>query len=159
VQQLQAQPYTRSAGFGAIAGVRSMAPVALLSRYLTQIPHRFDADVLSVLQSPRASRLLAVLALGEMAADKLPFVPSRTSPIALAGRVGSGALVGAALAQHEGLSPWRGGLSGGIAALAATFVSHRLRLAAIDRLGLPNALAGLLEDGLVVGGGLALLRR
>jgi hypothetical protein len=42
--------------------------------------------------------------------------------------------------------------------MAAAYAAERLRLQIIQRLGVPNVVAGLLEDGFVLFGGPRLLR-
>src|ERR687898_267758 len=99
------QALGRALGLGAVAGVRSMSAPALLSRAASRSEIEGIEDTLfAFLASPRAARILTVLAIGEALADKLPFSPDRTSVPGLVGRMASGGLVGAALfaaAQHR----------------------------------------------------------
>jgi uncharacterized membrane protein len=76
---------------GAITGVRSMAgPAALAARY--------DGPIKNV---------VAVLAAGEMIADKTSLVGNRIDPIPLAGRAVAGALVGGLIAaRNTAMSCW-----------------------------------------------------
>ncbi|MGH9310283.1 MAG: DUF4126 domain-containing protein, partial [Vicinamibacterales bacterium] len=67
---------------GAVSGSRSMLAPALVARAHHASP---------------AAPILALLAGGEMMADKMPFIPSRTDALPLAGRIVSGALAGAAV--------------------------------------------------------------
>ena len=96
--------------------------------------------------------------IGELVVDKLPIVPSRTSPPPLLGRAASGALVGAALFASGGRRAVMGGAMGAVSAMAAAYAAERLRVQITQRLGLPNAVAGLLEDVIVLFGGPRLLR-
>ena len=108
--------------------------------------------------SPRVSTALRVLEIGELIVDKLPVLPNRTSPPPLLGRAVSGALVGAAMFASGGRSTVMGGALGAVSAMAAAYAAERLRLQITQRLGVPNVIAGLLEDGIVLFGGPRLLR-
>ena len=85
-----------SAGLGLIAGMRSMAAPALLSRHLAGRSARGRGAAMRLLASRRTASVLTVLAAGEMVADKTPAIPDRTDPPALLGRIVMGALSGAA---------------------------------------------------------------
>jgi uncharacterized membrane protein len=113
-----------AAGLGAITGVRSMAAPALLAHELSTGGGLAGAGtrIGRFLGSSSASRLLAVLAGGEMLADKTFFVPDRTSPGPLIGRAVIGSLTAAAYAanrRHPVLIPAAVG--------AASAIGFRLR--------------------------------
>lgn len=151
-------PY-RAISFAAIAGFRSMAAPALLSRAI----RRGDIEGLqstpfAALGSPKLSAVLRLLMIGEMVADKTPFIPSRTSTPALLGRAFSGALVGAALFTNMNHRPIFGALLGALSAAAAAHIGERLRAEGNEKFGVPNLIMGLLEDGVVLFGGTRLLR-
>jgi len=145
--------------FAALSGLRSMAAPALLARAIRR------GDVPDPKGTPyellgRLSPLLQLLMVGEMVADKTPLIPSRTSAGSLLGRAASGALVAAALRASDG----RGGkgsaaLLGALSAVAASFAGENLRTQGAQRLGVPNLVLALLEDGLVLVAGTRLLRR
>lgn len=135
-----------AAGFGAIAGLRSMSAPQLLGRRLSHRRRR-RGRLGRVLASPAAARTLRIAALGEIVADKLPFVPARTDPLPLLGRAATGALCGLAVAGELGTAPLGPAIAGAGAALAAAFAAYHLRRG-VDR-ALPDALVGLAEDGLV----------
>jgi uncharacterized membrane protein/uncharacterized protein (UPF0548 family) len=144
-------------GFGVLAGMRSFSAPALLSHQLSREPVEAPEGRAQVLASRRTARALTVLALGELLADKTPWVPARLWPPALVGRALSGALTGAAVAApHRPLSAGRA-LLGALAAVAASFTFYALRQSATRRLGLPNAVAGLIEDAVAVALGARLL--
>ncbi len=149
----------RALGLGAIAGVRSMAAPAILSRSIVEGRVRDLEDTpFAALGSPRVSNALRVLEIGELIVDKLPVLPGRTSPPLLLGRAASGAVVGAALFASVGRRAATGGVLGAVSAMAAAYAAERLRVQIIQRLGVPNVAAGLLEDGIVLLGGPRLLR-
>ena len=126
---------------GALAGLRSMTPLALVSRRLSASKAR-PPGLLSPLARPGVSRALTLAAVGECVADKTPLVPARTRPLPLAGRLLAGAAVAAAAAGWAGrgsgaiaTSPIRAGLLGALGALAGTFAGYRLRRAGARALG------------------------
>jgi uncharacterized membrane protein len=133
----------RAAAFGALVGMRSMSPPALLARRLAR---------------GRAARMLAVFAAGELLADKTPGVPARIIPLSLFGRAASGALGGAALAGHLRQPRLGPALAGSAAAVASAFAAYHLRRLAGERTSIPDALFGLLEDAVVLAAGTLLAR-
>jgi uncharacterized membrane protein len=89
-------------------------------------------------------RALPVLAAGELIGDKLPFMPPRSDPPSLLGRIASGTAIGAATAGPRGAGAAAAG------AAATTLASERLRSQLGERLGVPDPLLGLAEDALAV---------
>lgn len=150
VERMRRDRLLITVGFGILAGMRTLSAPALLSLQLSQEPGEAPEGRAHVLASRKASRVLAVMAAGEFAADKTPWIPARISPPALVGRALSGALTGAAVAApHRRLSAGRA-LLGAAAAVASSFAFYELRRLATSRLGLPNGVAGLLEDAVAV---------
>jgi uncharacterized membrane protein len=146
MKRKQKEALLAAAGFGAIAGLRSMAAPQLLSRRLSHRRRR-RGRLAQVLGSPAAARTLRLAALGEVVADKVPRMPARTKPLPLLGRAAAGALCGLAVAGELGTRRLGPALVGAGAAVAATFAAYHLRRGA-DR-ALPDALVGFAEDGLV----------
>lgn len=132
---------------GVTAGLRTMTAPASLA-LAQQEP---GARKIRLLGDPRTSRVLTYLALGELIFDKLPFAPSRIAPAGLSGRMLSGAMCGAAVAQEDQAA---GALLGMAGALASSFAGYSLRKRAGKASGLPDPLIALAEDGLAVGLGL-----
>ena len=146
-------------GFATLAGMRSMSAPAFLSHYFSRQPHAgLDGSILRFMQKPLTAKTLKVMAVGEMVADKLPTTPDRIASPVLLGRLLSGALVGAAWYKSRHGSALGGGVLGGLAAVAATFVSYALRTGISKQTATPVALVGVGEDALVVASGAALLR-
>ena len=145
-------------GFATLAGMRSMSAPAFLSHYFSRQPHTgLAGSPLRFMQKPSTANMLKLMAAGEMVMDKLPGTPNRTAPPVLLGRLLSGALVGAAWYKSRHGSALSGGLLGGLAAVASTFVSYALRVGISEQSGVPVALVGVGEDSLVLAGGAALL--
>ena len=143
-------------GLAAIAGLRSMAAPALLARAVRR--GDLDAPNLPSLAKKEVSGLLSILAAGEMAADKTPFIPARTSAPALLGRLLSGALVGATLFASEGRHGSSGAVLGALSALGAAYAGEGLR-AAGTRKGIPDPILGTLEDRAILTIGTRILRK
>lgn len=145
-------------GLGVVAGMRSMTAPAALAHVLagrTVAPRDQPARFLS---SERVARLAAVAAAGEYVGDKLPMTPDRTDAFPLAGRIGSGALVGAGLASATGESVVVGALVGVVGALIGSFGVMQIRKALPDALDLPDWPVALAEDALALSVGLASAR-
>ncbi len=146
--------YALAVGMGIIAGLRSMSAPALLSHHLVRRPHRARGMASRLLSSRASSGVFTLLAAGEMAADKVPGMPARTDPPALAGRALMCALTGAAVAEwHGGRSVAPAALVGAAAAVAASFLALELRTAAGRSFGVPDPVVAVIEDGIVLAAG------
>ena len=131
---------------GIAAGLRSMsAPAAAVRAAKSR-----NAGTDSTKSSGKldASTVFALLALAEMVADKLPFMPDRKSPAAFAWRVIIGGLSAAAATALEGWLPIAI-IVGGAGAVAGTLGGSALR-SRLARLFDRDFPAALIEDGLVL---------
>ena len=140
-----------AAALGAITGIRSLATPALLTHEMAETG---DADEFGplerVLTSNITPKVLAVLAGGEMLADKTDFVGDRTSALPLIGRAFIGSVAAAALAiqrRHPVLVP---AMVGAASAVVSTYAIFHLRRLARDQYGVPDMLLGLAEDAIVL---------
>ncbi len=138
------------AGYGLIAGSRSMSAPALFSRAAARHPQRLAGTPFEVLTSARAQQVLTIAAVGELVGDKLPFTPSRLDPFPLGGRIGSGAIIGAALCRAAGQSVIWGGLVGGVTAVLGAWLGYTWRTLAAKQLHLPSPVSGVIEDAVVI---------
>jgi len=136
----------RSAALGVAAGMRSLAAPAALSRHLATDPTVTHGVVDDLLSRPTAPRLLTAASAAEHVADKLSFIPPRTDPAPLAGRIAAGALCGYVIARRAGESAVTGAIVGGLAAAAATFAAYHLRRALTTDARLPDLPVALAED-------------
>jgi uncharacterized membrane protein len=127
-----AKAYARIAAVSAIAGSRSMLAPA--------IAHPDNA-------------LLTVMAAMELCVDKMPGIGNRTATFSLIGRSVSGAVTGAAMSRRRHKNIWLGGLLGAAGALAVTYLTFYARKQLVKSTGLPDALAGLIEDAVMVAAG------
>ncbi len=117
---------------GAAAGMRTFTPPAALA-----VRGTLTAD-------ERIRRAVLLAAAGELIADKLPWVPARTEPLPLLGRMTSGALCGWRVAGAAGVAPGAG------AAALSTLLAYRARAAATRVGGAPDLPVALLEDLIAV---------
>ena len=115
-----------AAVLGGVSGMRTfMAPAMLAMR--GRLPGR---------------HVLAAVAAGELAGDKVPGIPDRVGPPALAGRVTSAAISGRAVAGMPGAA-----LAAGVSVVAAA-ASYRVRAELAHRV--PDAALGAAEDALAI---------
>lgn len=143
-------------GLSALSGFRSFTPLAVMAMAGTRAGRPLLLPGITRRLRPAA---LDALALGELAADKTPWIPARTQPPALVGRALSGSLIGASFGVRRDRR-WLGpALLGAAAAVVGTYVSHQLRERARRATGLPGAALGLLEDAVVIGASSALATR
>jgi uncharacterized membrane protein len=144
----------RAAGLGLIAGMRTNYAPAVASHVYSRHPTpNLDGSPLIFMRSITTSKVLKVMAAGELVADKLPNTPDRIKPVPVAGRLLSGILVGATVYEADGKKPLIGAIVGGSAAVASTFGMFFLRKALKNSTGLPNWVLGIMEDSLVIGAG------
>ena len=121
----------RTLALGAITGMRSTAGAATLA-------YEHGGLVRDV---------FALLAAGEMVADKLPFIGDRIDAGPLAARALMGAAVGAAVAYEERDNLLVGGLVGAATAVAVAHLAFHAR----KRLAQSSPIGGAIEDALVMG--------
>ena len=152
------QIYAGSAVLGAVSGMRSMAAPAIVSRLASSGLLPLEESQISFLANPKTSKVTAILAAGEVLADKLPFIPNRTQAGPLIARAVSGAMSGAAFSKGEKRSPLWGALFGMAAAIGATYAAFKLRQMADKRLQIPDTIVAVAEDALVATTGYLLLK-
>ena len=144
---------------GVIAGMRTMTAPALVSYKLSRTePGRPGGPALSdsnlhFLTSTTTANVLAVMAAGELVADKLPNTPDRTGQPQIWGRIGSGALSAAALTEADGNSAPIGAVVGALGAVAGSFAFYQLRRWLTHEKDLPDLWVALAEDALTIGAG------
>ena len=148
-----------AAAIGVIAGLRTLtAPAAVCwGARLERLDLR--GSHLAFLGSSPAVFITSALALCELIADKLPFIPNRTDPIALGGRILGGALSGAAICASGNQMVLPGVALGGLGAIAGAFAGFRVRRDLVRKRHFPDAVIALLEDALAVGGAFLIVFR
>ena len=142
-------------GIGALAGLRPMTTSAVVAWSAKRKWIGLGMSRLASIIPARASRRITELAISELIADKLPFAPSRVSTGALVSRIVLGAISGAAVCGAVRRPNVKGALLGSLGALAGTLAGYYVRRSLRRRM--PDFVAGLVEDGLVVGGSVFIL--
>lgn len=132
----------KASWLGMVAGLRSMTPLAVLTWTNEEA-------------APLQKNVTAVLAVGEMIADKLPFTPSRVKSGPFLGRIALGAVSGALLCQRLEQPLLPGAVRGALGAVVGTLASSTYRSIMPDATGLPDFVLALVEDGVAVALGFA----
>jgi uncharacterized membrane protein len=148
-------PVTRALLLGAVAGMRSQLPIALLG--LESYRGRFNPGR-SWLAAPGGVTAAVLASVGELVGDKLPVIPDRTRSGPFTGRVAIGSLVGAAVYQDADRPAAYGAVVGAVAAAASTLALARVRTALGRRTPLPDLAWGVVEDALALTLGLLAVR-
>lgn len=113
---------------GVVSGMRSFLAIAVVSVTLWRRPEVVPpvSPALWLARAPVAI-VLALGALGELVADKLPWIGNRIALGPLAARLVTGALSGAAAAQVGHVAGWKGGVIGALGAAVGAFGFFHLR--------------------------------
>lgn len=145
-------------GLSVISAMRGMSGPALLAQdFSRRKPPTLAGTEFDFMTSDTTAGLMSMVAVGEMVFDKMPFAPPRISPPALAGRMASGALVGAALSTERGEDVTRGAIRGALITGVATFVMYFTRMVLGKSFSM--VLSGILEDAVVLAYGWSLIER
>ena len=125
-------------GIGLVTGLRSLTGPALIcwAAHLGWL--NLEDSRLTFMESTVATYAFSAMALGELVADKLPFIPNRTSPGPLFGRIVLGALSGAALCVAAGYSSVIGAIFGGVGRSGGAFAGYRARTGFVKTSRLPD---------------------
>ena len=123
---------------GVVAGLRSMTAPAVVAWAAHQHWIDLHASSLRFMGSTAAVATLTILALGELAVDKLPSTPSRTTVAGFVPRVILGALCGTALAVAGSQSGVLGGVLGAVGAIVGTFGGYHARRRLVAAVGRPR---------------------
>jgi uncharacterized membrane protein len=140
----------RSALIGVLAGARSMTPLATLAVLRDRRSLEGAWQEWPVLRSPAGRVALVLAAVGELVGDKLPMTPPRTKPFPLLGRIGTGAVAGAALGTLGGPDGWRrGAVLGAVGGVVGSYAGLYLRRGGAAT-GLPDLVFALVEDAATI---------
>ena len=137
-------PVTRALLLGAVAGMRSQLPIALLG--LESYRGRFNPGrswLARRLAAPGGVTAAVLASVGELVGDKLPVIPDRMpiGPVHRSGR--DRVTVGAAVYQDADRPAAYGAVVGAVAATASTLALARVRTALGRRTPLPDLAWGL----------------
>ena len=146
-------------GIGIVAGLRSLTAPAVVAwaAHLGWI--NLHGTPLTFMGSAWAVGVFSILALVELVADKLPNTPSRTAPVGLSARIGTGALTGACFAIAGGTPLLLGALAGAIGGIAGAFGGYNARVGLVPALRIPDFAVAIPEDVVAIGLGLFLVSR
>ncbi len=141
VEEMGSNAIWRAVGLGALSGVRSVGPAALLARDLGRRGRPSAA-------AKTPGRGLALLAAAEVLADKLPFTPPRIQAPSLLARTAAGVWVGVRSVRGARAKLFAGLLAASAAA-GATHAAYRVRKSAARRSRVHGLAVALAEDSLV----------
>lgn len=143
--------YTSAFLLGIVAGMRSMMAPAVLALTLSRRPELAPAAIPAQWFALRLTAIiLGLAALGELVADKLPWIPNRIALGPFVVRLASGALTGAALVQMGQVNAWAGAECGGFGAILGTFGAFRARRSAGRVTGIRDPFLGAFEDVIAI---------
>jgi uncharacterized membrane protein len=140
---------------GCVCGLRSMTAPAVVAWGAHLGWLHLDGSLLAFFANKISLVIFSLFALGELIADKLPFIPPRTQAGPLGVRILFGAICGAALCISVGASLVLGAVLGGLGGVAGAFAGYHYRRRFSSML--PDLPLALLEDLVAVGGGLLLV--
>lgn len=135
---------------GFATGLRSMTPIAVFCwfAYSNQIPANDDWAMWTMKLTP--ALVFTALAVGEYIADKLPWIPSRTSLASLLVRVVFGGGVCALAAGGLDGSVLEGIILGSLGALLGAFIGYHVRHDLVYRQGWKDWRVALAEDAIAI---------
>lgn len=158
VQMTDLQVYGGAAILGAVSGMRSMAAPAIVSKLAHQGVLPLQDSQIKFLGHRNSVKTMAIMAVGEMIADKLPFIPRRTAVFPLLTRAATGALSGTAFTKSRKRSTIAGALIGSLAAVGASYGAYKLRKFTGQKFHLPDPIVAVAEDALVAACALVVLK-
>lgn len=132
----------RSVLIGAIAGMRSLTPLAAVSIAAARGRLPRDNGAPALLGTPLAAAGTTALALAELGGDKMRSAPDRIVLAGLGARLASAAIAGAALAPRR--QRYLAGALAAVTAIATSYSTWFLRIRAMERWG--QTRTGLVED-------------
>jgi uncharacterized membrane protein len=139
---------------GIVAGLRSLTAPAVVAWAAVLHWINLNGTWASWLGHPVTVAIITVLAVAELAGDKLPKTPSRTTPASFGARIVLGAFAGAVLGTAWGYT-WTALGAGAIGAVLGTLGGYQARTRLVASHGHDLSVA-LLEDAVAVLGGFAI---
>ena len=143
---------------GVLNGLRSFTPpaAAAWAAHLRWIQLQ---GALARIGSVPVVAIFTVLAAFELVADKMPWIPDRTTTMSLVARGVMGALTGACVAAAGGQSPGIGVACGVAGSMAGAFAGYHARKRSVQALGVPDIYVALVEDLICIAGALWVVTR
>lgn len=136
---------------GFVTGLRTMTPMAVLCWFAYRGDLPLDGTWAQWAGKLPAAIIFSVLAISELAADKLPKALKRIDPVPLGVRLFVGGLMGAIVAAGLNGSGLEGGMLGVLGALTGAFCGYYCRKEIVNRLQYADWQVALLEDALAIG--------
>jgi uncharacterized membrane protein len=143
---------------GSFAGLRSLTAPAVVA-WAAHLGWLKLESPLSLIGSLPAVIILTLLAVGELVADKLPWIPNRTAAVGLIARMLTGGLAGACVAFGGAQSALAGAGLGVLGGVVGAFVGYQVRSQVVKGLGLRDIYVALVEDLVAVAGCLWIVSR
>jgi uncharacterized membrane protein len=131
---------------GAATGLRSMTPMAVLCWFSCMGYLPVDGTWAQWTEHRWVAIVFTVLALGELAADKTPWIPDRTSPAPLLARLVLGGMAGCIAATAMNGSGIEGVVLGVVGAALGTFCGFMIRRDLDQKLGVGDWPVAFGED-------------
>src|SRR6185436_8777574 len=143
---------------GICNGLRTFTPPAVVA-WAAHLGWLKLEGTLAMVGSLPAVVVFTVLAGAELVADKMPWIPNRTSIVGLLVRIVMGKLTGMCIAVAGGQSMWLGAVCGIGGAVAGTFGGYYARTRLVRGLGKPDIYVALVEDLICVAASLWIVTR
>ena len=143
---------------GVLNGLRSFTPPAVTA-WAAHLGWLELGGTLAMIGSVPAVAILTLLAAVELVADKMAWIPNRTSIMGLIARIVMGKLTGACVAAAGGQSIWMGAVCGAVGGIAGAFGGYYARTRAVRALGTRDIYVALAEDFICVAGALLVVSR
>jgi uncharacterized membrane protein len=137
-------------GIGIVTGLRSLTAPAVVAWAAHLGWLNLRESPLAFMQSTTAVAIFSVLAIGELVADKLPWMSKRTAPAPLLARIVMGSLCGACLSGAAGKSLVVGALLGGVGGLVGAFLGYYVRRGLVTKLHIKDFIVAISEDLLAI---------
>jgi len=141
---------------GVLTGLRCLTPSAVTA-WAAHLGWLKLQGSLALMATVPAVAIFTLLAVGELVADKMPWIPNRISIPALLARIILGKLTGACVAAAGGQSIWVGAVCGAVGGIAGAFGGYYARTRSVKALGKPDIYVALVEDLICVGGALLIV--
>jgi len=143
---------------GFFAGLRSLTPPAAAA-WAAHLGWLKLQGTLALIGSLPSVAILTLLAAAELVADKMPWIPKRTSIPGLIARVVTGKIAGACIAAAGGESVLLGLVLGASGGIVGCFAGYYARTRLVKALGKPDLYVALLEDLICIAGCLWIVSR
>ncbi len=144
---------------GGLTGLRTFTPIAVIAWTLHLHKMSIVGSSLHLLHTTVAVVVLTAFAIAELAADKLPFIPSRLKAPGMIGRIVFGFMCGAASGQAWGANWEISALVGLVGAIVGTLLGYEVRKGWVHTFHWHDFPVALLEDFVAIAGSILVISR